>query len=331
MPSTKEVTIEKKIFAYNITTETTNLHDAFNKYVSLLGDDRNKIKERNLLYRNPEEDISYFLDMNKITIKTLDNNDKDKLTCAFNGTIYRLRENDLPLILDLTTGNKKGIELNANSSIVEQTHFLVFPEINLLLSEFNNFGARVEKLRSIIDSILSLNSYDIQITHLLRTDNYKTIIEAKELKELEFKLGHTGLKTLKDIVKLNLFDDLNATFDELSNFNVTIKLSGKRNKYLLPTAKEKFSKALIKLSENIISKRNDGTIKTDDVSRIRTKIYDDENTIPVDLLEEKLVHTIEVVKLNPRYKYLNSDDMFEKLLKLYKNNTFAIDRHVPIE
>lgn len=319
-------TIDRKIYAYNFTAER-DLHQLFDEYLSKLGNNLSDLKKRGLLYSPSDNKYSYFMNLDKVVKKRYDDNSNFTI---FKGTIYQMRSNELPIILNTLTGLTKGLNLSIGDGLAEITHYIFIPSLNLILSEYNHTGSRIEKIRSILDYTLNLNSYDLDISPILRKDNYKTVVNCGDLKEIYFKLGHLGYSSLNDSVQLNLFDDLSKTFSELSNFDIELKITAKRKKHLDPNDKTTLLESLSKLAKKIMTSKENSTYSTDSIKKISLRHYEGNTIAPLDLLEDKLVQITKVAKLNDEYKYVDSDDMFNKLIELYQNNTFKIDRFIKI-
>lgn len=319
-------TVDRKIYAYNFTAQR-DLHQLFNQYLNKVGNNLSDLKKRGLLYTPSDNKYSYFMNLDKIVKKRSDDNSDFTI---FKGTIYQMRSNELPIILNTLTGLTKGLKLNVGDGLAEITHYIFIPSLNLILGEYNHNGSRIEKIKSILDYTLNLNSYDLDITPILRKDNYKTVVNCGDLKEIYFKLGHLGYSSLNDAINFNLFDDLSDNFNELSNFDIELKITAKRSKHLDPNNKTTFLENLSKLAKKIMTSKENSTYSNDSIKKISLRHYEGSSIVPLDLLEDKLVQITKVTKLNDEYKYVDSDDMFNKLIELYQNNTFKIDRFVKI-
>ncbi len=318
-------TVDRKIYASNFTAER-DLNSLFHTYLSKFANDFTQLKERGLLYEPSTGKYSYFLELEK-DIKKKSNGDDFTI---FKGKIYQIRSNELPLILNTLTGSRNGLTLNKRDGLAEITHFIFIPSLNLILSEYNHSGARIEKLRSILDYTLNLNSIDMDITPLLRKDNYKTVVNCGDLKQISLKFGHLGYSSVNEAIGINMFDDLNSTFSELSNFDIELKLTAKNKKHINANDKRTLLQKLSNLAKGIMDSKENETYLSDSVKKLSIKHYENKYTVPLDLLEDKLVQVTKIAKLHNEYKYVDSGDMFEKLIDLYKSNTFKIDRFIEI-
>lgn len=322
--------VEKKIYLYNFTT-SLSLTGIFDAYNTKLNHDLSRLLERRLIFSSPVDNYNYFLDIiDKVPVKTLDNTKASKVNYYYKCILYKLRDKELPYIFNIQTGNKNLINITPKDTIMEQTHFLAFPEINLLVSEYNNNGARIEKLRSIIDYALDLKSLDFSIDPILKTDNYKQVLASKGIKSLTVKTGHAGIKSLNEVIGLNILDDLNNEYDELTTLELEITISGTPRKKLSIANLEKRLDSITKVAKNLLGDKNNDKIKKGNISKLKAKIYDDNNLVPIDLLEEKLVYIPQVAKVNDRSKYLDSDDMFSKLFEAYNISEDLVDRIVKV-
>ncbi|WP_368240461.1 hypothetical protein [Clostridium paraputrificum] len=314
-------TVPKKIYAFNFTAER-DLNSLFNTYIARQGSDLSRLKERGLLYEPQTGRYSYFLRLEKLIKKDKFNND----FIIFKGRIYQIRSTDLPLILNTFTGDTRGLILQNRDSLAEITHFIFIPKLNLILSEYNHTGARIEKLKSILDYTLNLNSFDMDIKPILRKDNYKTVINCGDLKELSFKVGHLGYKSIDDVIGINMFEDLNSVFSELSDFDIELKFTAKNKKILHTNDKNSLLSKLSILAKKVMDSKENNTYSDENIKKLSLKHYEGKTSIPLDLLEDKLVQITKITKIDDNYKYVDSDDMFKKLIELYSKNIFKLDR-----
>lgn len=322
-------TIEKKIYLYNFTTKLS-LTRIFDDYNAKLNNDRHDLDKRGLVFSSQTDPYNYFLDIiDKVPVKAQDNS--QNINYFYKCILYKLRYKDLPYIFNVTTGAKDLIAVKPKDTIMEQTHFIVFPEINLIVSEFNNAGARIEKLRSVLDFALNLNSIDFSIVPILRSDNYKKIIGSSELKSFTVKTGHGGLASLDDAIGVNLLETLDNTYDNLSDLQIEITISGAGKKHLkIKNVHDRITK-LTTVAKKLLDDKSNDKIDKNGIIKLKAKMYEDEHLVPIDLLEEKLVYTPKVVKVSDASKYLDPEDMFRNLLESYNFSERFIDRIVKVD
>lgn len=327
-------TVKKKIFCYNFKS-VNSLLNLFEVYTKKLNGSLSDLKERDLIFTSQTDGYDYFLDIiEKVHVKKLDNTKPTNVDCYYKCILYKLRDKELPYIFNIKTGTKTMIAATPKDTIMEQTHFIAFPQLNLIISEYNYNGARIEKLRSVLDYTLKLGSIDMSIDPIMRDDNYLEIINADKIKLLSFKTGHVGLSSLSETIGTTLFEDLNKTFSELSDLQFEINITAVGKNQIKMKEQSAFLKKLSSLAKDLRTKKSSDTLNSDNITKCRTKILDEgisEKYVPIDLLEEKLVYEIDAIKLTDKYKYLDTEDMFSKLFELYSLNKFKLDRFILLE
>lgn len=279
----KIITIDKKVYAYNITSEQ-DLNLIFLNIKDKISDNYENLESRNLVYTSIKDGYKYFLDVKNI--KDCNKVDESGTIKIFECILYKLRETDFPYLFDLATGEKSNIESTDTEALMEQTHFLVIPEVNLILSEYNHFGAQVNKLIFLINKILGpLYSNGFEVKHLL---NSKTAIKVNNLEilnEFRFKAGHQGLRTISNYFKVDAIDVLDKCFDNSTDLELEIIIKGKgqgKNKKNIEIKDMGLFKRLCNLIYNSKNK------KTLDIKTAQIKDAEMQSKLPIDLFSEYL-------------------------------------------
>lgn len=310
--SNKNKSVERKIYFYKIVCKISGKevksNDIFDEYIKLLDSDYSDLQNRNLAI--PYYEKYHFLE---ITNSSAD-------TDTYFGKFYSLRSTDFPYLFNIKNGNRKEISYNDQDTLMEQTHFYCFTNQRLIVSEFNFYGARIEKLAEYLsDIMLGLHPsrrYSISILPIVIPNYYEQIINCTSISKIQFKVAHPGLKILTDEGIIGISDIVRSNLDENSDFYIDIELSGGGKGRKIPI---KDSKSFL---NKIISAIKKGSNKCDEESvfrKAKIKAYNPKElkTIPYDLLDEKLVHTCRVEKISSKSKYVNSDKMFSEIISAY--------------
>lgn len=310
--SNKNKSVERKIYFYKIVCtisgKEVKSNDIFDEYIKLLDSDYSDLQARNLAI--PYYEKYHFLD---ITNSSTDAN-------TYFGKFYSLRSTDFPYLFNIKNGNRKEISYNDQDTLMEQTHFYCFTNQRLIVSEFNFYGARIEKLAEYLsDIMLGLHPsrrYSISILPIVIPNYYEQIINCTSISKVQFKVAHPGLKILTDEGIIGISDIVRSNLDENSDFYIDIELSGGGKGKKIPI---KDSKSFL---NKIISAIKKGSNKCDEepvFRKAKIKAYNPKElkTIPYDLLDEKLVRTCRVEKISSKSKYVNSDKMFSEIISAY--------------
>ena len=319
-------TIPKKVYAYKISSkESLNL--IFSKVKEKINENYKNLKERELVFTDKKTGLKYFLDVkNK---KEYKKSDCLGTLLAYECILYKLRETDFPYLFDFATGDKTNIAASDSEALMEQTHFVAYPEVKLLLSEYNHSGAQVTKLIFIIDTVLGhLYSQDFQVENILNPNTAYRINNMEKIDQFTFKAGHQGLRTISNYFKVDAIDVIDKCFDDFSDleFEITIKGKGvgKNRKNLKIKDLDRFKR----LCNLIFHSKNKKTL---DIKKAQFKEARNYTELPVDLFSEHLIHEVKATKISERTKYIDSDDMFRKINELYADNAFEISNYIKID
>lgn len=285
----------------------------FASYIKYLNNDYSDLEKRGLVV--PYFDKYHFLDVE------MHDYDKD----VFKGRFYSLRSNDFPYLFNMGNGDKKEIAYTDQDTLMEQTHFYCFANQRLIVSEYNFYGARIERLGEYLSRVMlevvPSKRYVISVSPIIIPDYFEQIIGCTSISKLQFKVAHPGLKILADEVIIGLSDIARNNLDVTSDFCIDIELSGGKRGKNLPV---KDHRGFLAKIVSAIKKGNEHDLKTSDGEEVafrkaKIKAYNPDKlkTIPYDLLDEKLVYTCYVEKLSNKSKYVNSDKMYSEIMNAY--------------
>ena len=309
--------IERKIYFYKIVClmngKEIGVDRIFDDYIAILNGNYKNLHDRHLAVSHFEK--YHFLDGEK---DAFDSN-------VYRGKFYSLRSTDFPYLFDMKSGDKKEISHNEQDALMEQTHFYCFTNKRLIVSEFNYFGARIERLGDYLSQVMTYwypsNQYSIEITPIVIPEYFEQIVNCTAIAKLQFKVAHPGLRILAEEGIIGPFDVIHGELTETSDFCVDIELSGGgRGKNLPINNTESFLHRIV----SAIKKGNKHDIKKSDSEgaafrKAKIKAYNPSEfkLVPYDLLDEKLVHTCYVDKVSSRSKYVDSEKMYLAIKEAY--------------
>ena len=315
-------TITRKIYCYNVISEgKISFKRVLDDYNLILDSDYSDLEKRGLILS--KDNYKYFLDIHSIDGYS---DDKTQEYEIYKCIIYKLRDKDFPYLFNLMSGNKTKLIVDKNDSLMEQTHFIAIPKLNLLLMENNHFGPSINLLSPIISKALGVHYIsDLKIIPVFNVKTVDKIRRLTEIKSLRIKAGHQGLKTVNKYIKVGLLDTAEETFDSDTELMFDLVIKGKGRSKNINNKKENiFVENILKLKAYIDSQ----ILKKDTTNIEKIQIEEIGGKYPIDLLEEFLVSDVTVCKLDEKYKYLDSDSMFNQMVLMYNNNVLELDKFI---
>lgn len=324
----KNKSIERKVYYYKVTCKCdgneVSIGNIFDSYITLYNNDGNNLETRGLAI--PFYEKYHFLEVAK---HKYDEN-------IYQGKFYSLRSTDFPYLFNLLNGNRQEIAAGDDDTLMEQTHFCCIVPQNLIVSEFNFHGARIERLADYLTDIMSRvmpsKRYELSIDPIIMPDYYTRIANCKSISKLQFKVARPGLKMLKDFGVINNGDVLTGNVDSSVDYYIDIEISGGGRGADVPVSDlQSFLQKIISMvrkSKAIEAEAADGSHPIFSKAKLRGLDSDAGKIIPYDLLDEKLVQTEWVEKISNRSKYVDSDKMFSALLKAYREQQDAALRYM---
>lgn len=316
----KNKSVERKVYYYKVTCKCDDtdepINNLFDAYIKLYDNNGNNLEGRGLAI--PFYDKFHFLEVFQ------HKHDKD-----YQGRFYSLRDTDFPYLFNLLNGYRQEIPASYYDTLMEQTHFCYIVNKNLLVSEYNFHGARIERLANYLVSIMGQlqpsKNYEVSIDPIIMPDYYTRIANCRSLSKLQFKVAKPGLKMLKEFGIINGYDILADEVDTEADFYINIEVYGRRKGGYVPffnlQAQKEFLQKIIKMikrSKKIESESEDGSNPIFSKAKLRGLDSDTGKIILYDLLEEKLVQNELVEKVSERSKYVDSEKMFTAILKAYR-------------
>ena len=327
----EKTNVNKKTYAYNINAER-DLLEIFTLVKEKINNNYTNLDERNLIFTDGKNGLKYFLDVKNIEEyeKINDNNKIHICKCI----LYKLRSDDFPYLFDILTGQKTEINSNNSDTIMEQTHFIMIPELKVIISEYNHFGAQPTKIPAVIQKVLG-EAYvnKLEVKHMLNTETAYRLRNLKDVETISIKCGHQGLKTVNHYFNVNFLDVMEKGFRNTEDLEFKFTISGKgrgANKKSIELEDESKFKRFCNLLFNSKNKKN-LDIHSAKINERRTKGKLEIKELPIDLFSDYFVEEVTAVRLSKKSKYIDSDDMFKKLLELYNENKFEFSDYGKIK
>lgn len=313
-------TIQRKIFFYRF---KFNPIDNYININTLLEQYLNKLK----LYKQNNK----FHNLKNSSILIKDSHDRTKSSFIditymddkkVRGIICSLRDSAFPYLFNILNGDKKGIEASIDDNLLETTHFIIYLNEEIIVSEYNYYGIRIEKLKYLLRDALNIQKDFLDIYPILNSLNNKELIENGIVKNIDLSFSYPGLDYLKSIMNLCIEDSIDENFNNTDDIIVEIKIRGKNKLFFKD--KIPFITKLFDVANNVKSQYLDDTGKLINTSpikknRISYKPNGNSKIVTTDLFEERLFCERSITKIDPKYKYIESENMFENLEDAYDN------------
>ena len=193
-------TIQRKIFFYRF---KFNPIDNYININTLLEQYLNKLK----LYKQNNK----FHNLKNSSILIKDSHDRTKSSFIditymddkkVRGIICSLRDSAFPYLFNILNGDKKGIEASIDDNLLETTHFIIYLNEEIIVSEYNYYGIRIEKLKYLLRDALNIQKDFLDIYPILNSLNNKELIENGIVKNIDLSFSYPGLNYLKSIMNL---------------------------------------------------------------------------------------------------------------------------------
>ena len=310
----RNLTLDRKIYFYKVICEvsgvTKPLSDVFDDYQKHLGGNLQNLVERGFATENFDKYL--FLELEK---HLTDQN-------IYNGIFYNLRISEFPFLFDLNDGARSEITQKESDALMEMTHFSYFANDDLIVSEYNYYGAKIEylgrHLQNVFQNIYPSLQYDISVVPVVIPEYYENIKNCKWLYGIQFKVATPGKRLLAEKGVIGVNDVIGESLGSIDCY-IDINVSGIQGRSIdMKEPNVWLSNAIDAIKEAMKTNNLDKDEKPI-FRKAKVKGYNvvENKTIPYDLLEGKLVSTCKVEKISPKTKYVNKNEMFNKILEAY--------------
>ncbi|WP_100406275.1 hypothetical protein [Bacillus solitudinis] len=263
--------------------------------------------------------LNFMGDHQKSRFKYYQNNDVSFLneistsSLGLRGKFALSRRSSLPELE--TEGVLKPLIIPANSGLAEITHFVYFPQKNVVGVEFNFFGPRATSLGNyLLDKSSNFNNRFeyIKIVPILNQDVDNQLSDMGEVNLFTMEVARNELALIEELDRdlYSAFDSAAKVTDEAESVELVLrKKKYSRGGFTLPFSKEKL-KSILSIGDN---RQKFNKLKVDAQSRSeeRNKVF--------DLLEDKMITSKKVTTLGGRSRSVDSESMFEKIEEAYND------------
>ena len=316
-------TVEKSIYFYRAKVNNMpNLYELFksysltlNNYKREVGDTFDNLKDSGLILKNPKDKNRYFfLDIVNLS--------KEKIECI----IYSLRGSAFPYLFDIFTGEKKEIPHTMNDTIMDQTHFIVYPDVSIIATEFNYHGCRLERIPDILDKVFAKKNI-IELAPILNMGATEELVYEGTFKGFDLKVAYPALSQIQNALGLGILPEFDDNFTVLDNMYINIGINNTSGLNLVD--KNNFVQNIVKLVNSVKDQftDEDGFVRKYcplKIAKIHTKPLSNTKSLTIDLFEEKLLSKVYPIKLNNSSKYIDSNDMFSCINRSFNENKIDI-------
>jgi len=243
------------------------------------------------------------------------------LSAIIDSTTYPLkirfgitRKGGLPLVEE--NGPPQPLQLAENAGLYEPIHAIVF-ENGIIGAEYNHFAPRLPKLSEYLLSKFPNYIDNVEIAPLMKPGVESQIARMGEVKVLRLKLNKDIISYARDL-DTNLFDAFNAMRainNQIEDVEIVLRAKPKHS-FNLDDVKRNVSRWL----------RNSEVQRGVETFRLRAIDMDLCGARDFDLLQNYIRADKQVVQLDPRYRCVNTNSMYSKIIESYNELRPDIDR-----
>lgn len=253
--------------------------------------------DKSRFYFYPNNDVCFLHDVN---IK--DNRVEGRFALSRRSSLPELEKD----------GILEPLKIPHNSGLAEITHFIFYPDNNVLGVEFNFFGPRANSLSFYLRN--KSRNFEkpfeyIELSPILNQDIDALLKDVGEVNLFEMEVARNELEVVKE-----LNEDLYSAFESAANVSdaesVEVVLRKKRYSregFTFPFSRKKI-KELLSTGDNR-QKINKFRVNAESHSEKQKKDF--------DLLEDKMIVSKKVTALGERSRSIDSSDMFAKIREAY--------------
>ncbi len=222
------------------------------------------------------------------------------------------RRSSLP---ELETGGVlEPLAIPRNSGLAEITHFVYFPEKDIIGVEFNFYGPRANSLRIYLTE-KSRNTNKpfeyIELNPILNQDLDSLLQDLGEINLFQMEVARNELSIIEEL-DMDLYSAFNSAARVSDAESVEVILRKKkysRGGFPLPFSK-KGIKELLSIGDN---RQKINKMK------VNAESHSEESNKNFDLLEDKMITSKKVSTLGQRSRSVDSSSMFEKIEEAYND------------
>lgn len=237
-------------------------------------------------------------------------NDVDVKGDTIEGRFAISRRSSLPELEK--DGVLQPLNIPRNSGLAEITHFIYFPNKNVLGVEFNFFGPRANSLSFYLRNKSRNFSHPfeyIELSPILNQDVDALLKDMGEVNLFQMEVARNELEVVKE-----LDEDLYSAFESAANVSdaESVEVILRKKKYSREGFGFPFSKKKIK---ELLS-TGDNRQKVNRM-KANAESHSEKESKNFDLLEDKMIVSKKVTALGERSRSIDSKDMFAKIREAY--------------
>lgn len=231
----------------------------------------------------------------------------------FKGIFGTIRKAGLPLLEEM--GTTSPLDIPPDAGLYEPMHFMIFPN-NVIGFEYNFYGPRINGLKEYLPKKAPSLVDNVELTPLMRTDIRELISRMGEIKL--FRIGiHRNMGDHLRIINDNLHDAFNKLKE--ADYSEVIEIALRPEKYSRNSIRIPFINRL----PPFLSEAKDDI----DTAIIKAENTSNENKVDTfDLLQQYLLTTKSVSKIDDSHRSVNSESMFNAISDAYDELRGEIDR-----
>jgi hypothetical protein len=289
-------TIKRQVYFFQTAVMNGGFVDVLSQVQSLNGD---------AVFWEPESNKKIFCNM------------KDVGKGVVHGSLHEWRANDFPSVASTDDTVVRPLKLGKKEGLVTTTHFIYFPEKEILAMEYNFYGPRIGTLNKYInekiDNVGVKNPLFLTFTALFNKDAVRQINRMGDITSVSIMVHKNHIQSIKNIDK-TIFASLSAAsgFGDLEEIELVLRPK-KRGRSAILKGDER--KSFLKRLKDYAQQNYPGN----QFDRLNIKAWDSQTgkITEFDLLKDKMVYEVQTTKLN-NARGVDPEDMFKNIQAAYK-------------
>lgn|GEM_PF-6576998 len=289
-------TVTRQVYFYQTAVMNGGFKDVFTQIAALAGDE---------VFWEPEENKKIFCSL------------KDVGKEVVHGSLYEWRANDFPSVASTDDTVVRPLKLGKKEGLVTTTHFVYFPEKDILAMEYNFYGPRIGTLNKYLNEKMNnvgvKNPLFLTFTALFSKDAVRQINRMGDITSISMMVHKNHIDSIKNFDD-TIFSSLKtaAAFGDLEEIELVLRPK-KRGRN--PILKGKERKSFLNRLKAYAKQNYPG----EQFDRFNIKAWDSQTSkvTEFDLLKDKMVYEVRTTKLNSA-RGVDPEDMFKNIKSAYK-------------
>ncbi len=284
-------TVKRQVYFYQIAVMNGGFNDVLLQIQALVKDD---------IFWEPEENKKIFCTL------------IDKGKGVVYGSLHEWRANDFPSVASTDDTVVRPLKLGKKEGLVTTTHFVYFPEKEIIAMEYNFYGPRIGTLNKYLnekmDNVGVKNPLFLTFTALFSKDAVRQINRMGDITSISLMVRKNHIDSIKNFDD-TIFSSLKtaAGFGDLEEIELVLRPK-KRGRN--PILKGKERKSFLSRLKGYAQKNYPG----EEFDRFNIKAWDSQTgkVTEFDLLKDKMVYEVRTTKLNSA-RSVDPEDMFKNI------------------